>query len=901
MAIRKEQVLALSVLAIAALIWAGSESGPSRPPTFSQKQIEYTPGGVAPAPLAGPAVAGAELRASLCEEPSETRSLPPRELAFPPRAPLTLALLPLEPGPDYGHALVLQHDGRTVEGVTIQTAAEAAPANGGSGDEVPAVEAGAGSRQEREARAARTYDQLWLVGQAAPFFGTIEVDGRDRFDIEELTDFDGIVVKLRRYNVDTGRVGEVQLFGKDERVKVEKVRLANTLRNEVQRRVRKVPADAGHLKERAELIGWLLDKAREDVGIYDRALEQAGIYLQTSGGDIEGLRWQQRVLQARGDLAQEFALLDGVQGLHRESAFRYQGLGELKARLSLWIEAEQDLRKAAALAPNDARPHAALAEFLRRQGRSREALAAAGRAEQAIGSLIEAADRIAAVRTICACRLALADLPAARAALKLLPTGVEQPYLEGCVLYAQGQVQSAVGAFRQAGTGPDAMPALLGLAACALREGQWQEAHDQFQAVFEQAPLLRHRAATGLGLLFARLGQFDTATQWLDRALEADPQDPYAHYLKGRTLRLAGQLGPAKESLAAALRRRDDFVHAIAEMAALESQRALDARGGDAAKATVDASKYGDRAVELAHAPVMELYELQGLYHFAAAEPIKAGLAFQRAREIAGTEAEKLFAKGAIAVVDYRRGSIEDATVALQRLVADLPKEDAMRLWAAATIEAIEDHQQKEMLEDRFDRSDLGSIWTGDRDGALGAQIADKRLVFRGQFSRNGAVSAERAGAVRQARNFLAVGCTLELGKGHPRADGFAGVRIETQRSNTGQADLQVQLGVREGKPYLKIDENREEARQVDLTVPEFDAGAPHQLELRVMPRGDAQARAFVVQASWNGYVVHRHDLKTLTGNTQTELKTVLFVTGSKGGPVDVSFDDYRLERRKER
>ena len=68
-----------------------------------------------------------------------------------------------------------------------------------------------------------------------------------------------------------------------------------------------------------------------------------------------------------------------------------------------------------------------------------------------------------------------------------------------------------------------------------------------------------------------------------------------------------------------------------------------------------------------------------------------------------------------------------------------------------------------------------------------------------------------------------------------------------------------------------------------------------------VVQRGDAQSRQSGLQVRWNGVLLHEQDLKSLGGSTGTELHTVLFVSGSKGSRVDVAFDDYRLERRKER
>jgi hypothetical protein len=41
--------------------------------------------------------------------------------------------------------------------------------------------------------------------------------------------------------------------------------------------------------------------------------------------------------------------------------------------------------------------------------------------------------------------------------------------------------------------------------------------------------------------------------------------------------------------------------------------------------------------------------------------------------------------------------------------------------------------------------------------------------------------------------------------------------------------------------------------------------------------------------------------MQSISGNTNSELKTVIFALGDKGDEVDVAFDDWRLERRKER
>ncbi|MFY9340928.1 MAG: tetratricopeptide repeat protein, partial [Planctomycetota bacterium] len=534
------------------------------------------------------------------------------------------------------------------------------------------------------------------------------------------------------------------------------------------------------------------------------------------------------------------------------------------------------------------------AEFLRQRGRTHEAGRAADRAEQAAGGVQNKVEAVRVGQVVASCRLAAGDIDRARQGLALVPKEHPQPYLEACVHYAVGDLAAALAGFRVAGGTADSGATALGQAACLIRQGQLQEAHDLLLRTYEQDPWLRHRAAAGLALAFLRCNQLEPALLWVDRALEADPTDPYAHYLRGRVLRLSGQSGPAAEALTEALRLRDDFVHAIAEMAAVQSGRVT---------GLVDARRYADRAVDLVPTPSIELCELQGMHAFAAGGGKAASEAFARARDLAD-DAGKWWGKGAIAVVDYSRGLVDDAANALMRMEQDLGKDDPLAKWAKATREAIDDHAQKESLGDSFDRGEPGATWNGDSDGPLGARVNDGQLLFRGKFSRQGGkVQIERVGGARRGKNFLAASTTLQLGKTHGKLEDFVGLGLEIQKGNGG-VECQVRVGLREGKAWLKVLDGRENGQdvveQLGLTVPGFDASARHSVEIRVLPSGDPQNRKLVLQVSWNGQLAHRRELKTLTGNTNTELKVVLFAEGQKGGDVDVAFDDFRLERRKD-
>ncbi|MCC7396219.1 MAG: tetratricopeptide repeat protein [Planctomycetes bacterium] len=900
MALRKEQVLLLLTLAFGAWVAKDYFAEVAYPSRYTFTKLEYQAAAVNPAPLAG-AASTLLVRRDYCTEPSETQPLPPRELSFPPRAPLTLAALPLDLGPDFGHLWSVQVDGAVVEGVTLLTA-EAAPA---VAETTPAEEPPAPATDTyatKAKRAEQTYDRVYSNGALNPWYGVLEASAVDLYELERTGKFDGVTLRLRHFNVETQKldVGAPMVFGGDK-ARIDKIVLANTLRNDITRRIKAVPEASP--QARRELIEWLLDRAREAAWIYDEALRQAERYTQETGANLDGLRLQQRVLRVRGDLAGELALLEGVGGALRESAFRYEGLGWLKSQLGLGIEAEADLRRAVQLGASDARPHAALAEFLRRRGRSREALASARRCQETLGSIIDAAEKAALQRISAACHLAVGDVKSAAAVVAAIDNREAQPYLDGCVRYAAGDVAGALAAFRQAGGSADGGAAQLGQAACLLRSGQWQEAHDLFVRIADQDPLLRHRAYTGLALLFCRLGQYDTALAWADRALEADPSDAYGHYLRGGLLRRTGQLAAAAESLAAALRRHDDFVHTIAEMALLESAKQEDSSGIEQIEAGVAARRYSDRAVALAPEPSLELRQWQGLAAFRAADARAAREAFVAARELAVNDLDKNYVKGAIAVIDYSRGLVDDAEQALDRISQDVPRDQPLWAWAGKTLLAIQDHAQKEVLRDSFDRSLLGTTWRPDNDGQLGPKMVDGRLLLRDKFTA-GEVTVLREGAVRHGKNFLATGVTMQLGAGHPAGEDFVGLGIELGRGSGGN-DLIVRVGIREGAPYLRLEDGRDDGKQPPasgaLTVPGFELAGRHEIELRVVPRGDEQSKQNTLLVAWNGEVVARHDLKQLTGNTSGELRTVLFATGSRNARVDVAFDDYRLERRKDR
>jgi len=891
-ALRKELVLLLASLGIGALVWKSGRSDEWRAPRILKGQQDYQAAALPAASLVTGVPPQPSLR-SWFREPSETQPLPPTTLPWPAREPLFVVALPLDPGPDVSRADLLAISGAPVDGVTLQ----ATDTGDLVDDQTDSSQAPVQTREQKKRRWARVYDQVHINAQREPLFGIVTVKGIDKYDLPDMIDFSEVVVELLRFSIDKEELlGSITFDASDRLQQVTRIELAKTLRNEVAQRAREVPVEAAYHVRRLELIDWLMRKGQLEAWVYDVALEQVEILEQTGAG-LQAKRAKARVLRAKGDLTAEYALYEGLDGAGPVGAFRHEGLGLLQARLGLYAAAEADLRTAIELVSSDARSHASLAGFLRDRGRPAEAAAMARRAKTMFGSVSDGEERHDVIATVVACLLGVGDLDGARQALALLgaTNSAERSYLRACIDYAADEVTAALDGFRNAVAGRFGPAAQLGLAACQLRADDWQDAMIGLQSVGAEAPLLRSRALAGLALLNVRIGRDDTAVNFVERALEADPLSAYGYYLLGRAQSTQGLWQPALEAQMQALELRDDFVPALAEVAELHMTIARqETDAGEQARHALAAMRYSDRAAELVAVPISALCELQGLAHFHAADLRGADEAFRRAIELAPAGEPNLFAQAGLVQVDYARQHTEDARNQLQRL-RELPPDHPMRVWAEATQLRIDKHAQKEQLDDRFERDEIGNVWQS--RGQPGPRIENEQLVVRGRFDRNADVIAERRGAVQKGGKFLAVGVAMQLGPGNELSRGFTGLQIQTQRGGgSGASNFVARIGLRDGKPHLMVQDGRAEAERREL---EFAVGAaPMSLELRVQERADG--RQFRLFCLWNGVVVHTQDLKTLSANTNSELETELHVAGQSGRRVDVRFDDYHLERRKD-
>jgi tetratricopeptide (TPR) repeat protein len=880
MNIRKEPILFVVVLALAAWIWSDQRAVSLRD--------RVTPGRKTYVEEAPPAVVLADVsRAALGErdmfrEPTEATPLPPRELPFPGLAPLPVVALPLSPGQDAGAWHQLRIDGGPAERHQFQAPAAAA-AGGAAADP--------GDPQDRgtipEEVLNQRFDRVWRTNDPRPFYANIL--NQDKLSLPP----GGPFLEPLRFEIvsrQSGRVSSTEEWAPGE---VQKIAFAENLENTIELRKRGLPAGPAGLVAREEFLRFLIAEAREREWVWKEAEEQARAIFEIARD--EGYRALLRVHRAKGDLAAELAMYQGLPEELADSSPRWREQGRFEARLGLWADAEEHLRLAVAKSPNDPRANAVLAGFLLQRGRAEEAVGHAERGARSAIQVSDETDRFDVIRIQVEAYLAVGRLDDAQNAVARASTGsaAERAYLRGAVHYARGELDAAVEQFERASEELGRLDPVLGLGACALRQGRFDDARQLFERVRDDAPALRGRALAALGLLYERTDHPAEARDALVEAERTAPRDPYVLYLLGRRQRLDGELEAAVVTLRRSLAERDDLAEALAEIAVAALTRAAEA-GPEAPELLARTVRYVDRLVELdaergRHLPFVEL---QGYVLALVGDLPQARRAFT-----SGYERQSSFCEVGLAILDYRQKRVADARQKLATIAADPGRPAEVRSFAQDLVDLIDDHASKEEVRDPFAREVLGELW--DRIGSLAPALRDEHLVMRGPSGRVGEESALRR--MVRAGDFLRCEVTMTV-EGDLGTTEFAGLRLvpETQRGGAFQVEFGLRAYGANRTAELKIQDGppgRDDSSAVlQLQVP-FAVGQPVVLALEFVQALDADDKNLTLRASWNGEVVHERQLRTLRANSTQPLATDLLV---RGRPVHVSFDDYRLVRRKE-
>lgn len=878
MNLRKETILFLVVLALAAWLALASEK--------STKVPSASPAARALAAGATPIVVLADPKArtpsrEIFREPTEAVPLPPTELPFPALEPLPIVAPPLPLGPQASAFHLLRMPGLAP---TPHEFAAPAAENGGDAEAgnptAPPAQDGGLSEEELN----RRFDRIWLEG-ATPQYGHVLNPGKYALPasgpaLEP--------IQFQYVNRKTGQpTGAAQaLDGK----RLTKLILADSLENKIARHRLQAGDGQGSVEGRLAFLEELIGHARRESWVWAEVEADAKALVEITKSEV-GFAALLGAYRAQGDLGKELAVFDSLPETLADSAFRWREQAELEARLGLDLDAEEHLTRALGKAPTDPAAHHAMAAFLLARGRAAEALPHAEQAARSQSQAFSERQRQSFGEVLVAVQLALGRLADADLAITRIPGDAgRRNELRGAMEYARGTLEAAAGLFARAAEADESGAVRYALGATQLRLGQWNEAKQNLERARDLAPASRARALGALGLLYERTGHPDLALTNLNAAERSDPSDPWVLYLLGRQQRLLGQYDEALVTLRRALALRDDFAEACAE-AALCFLGKAEPGVADAPDALARAVRYVDKLVELdasrsAFAPYVEL---QGYVLARVGETNRARRAFEGIAE-KGSD----FAKIGLAILDYRQKRSADARTALASLANHPSGAPATTSFARDLVDAIDDHANKEQVRDSFARPELG-LWQN--EGRLRPTIADERLSFHGASSEESFVRRKvRAG------DFLRVEVSMRL-LSELATTGFAGLRITNpQRAQ----DFTFEVGLRRlgGKlvPTVRaVDGQARDGNEAKdlfiLEALEIDQRGVQDLAIELVPDADRGSKRAGLRLWWNGRVVHEvATLKGLSQGASFELATDL---GVEGKPVQVVFDDYRLVRRK--
>jgi tetratricopeptide (TPR) repeat protein len=397
----------------------------------------------------------------------------------------------------------------------------------------------------------------------------------------------------------------------------------------------------------------------------------------------------------------ELAVLDEAKAKGIETSYLMMRRGVRLRQLGLKAAAHDVLVAATEKNPNDHLAWTVLGRTLLDDGDAAAAAAAFDRALQS-GS-IGAADKTAVLVDMARAHLVRDDKAEAERALKraeaLDVTSAELSIVKGALALAMGKPQDAIEPLRTAlSLDPNSAEAVYNLAvalAVTPTPEAVAESRSRYLEAADLAPLSASSPTCGIGILDEALGDDERAADAFARALEMDPNDPFALYRAGRNARRRGDLEQATTWLMRSLKEHGRYTDVLNELGY--------------AMLLVDrpetAEEYFSESLkrEPGNAEIQTMLGMSLVRQQRAAD---ARVAFERA----GNDRPSALAGAAWCL--YRTG---EADVALQRFAearaAAADETNPFSVYADRYQKSISDHMAKEQWVDVFDRTQIKNGW----------------------------------------------------------------------------------------------------------------------------------------------------------------------------------------------
>lgn len=890
MAIRKEQVVFLLTAGVLGwLVWSSSNATVRQP---TSKVAEAPPLVRHSAPDVGlvmpekRAIDDASPR-ELFAPPSDKRPLPPLDFQPPPQVGLRALRPPPSPGPEPAlFGKFLRAEPRVVDAPDLF----APPPEAGDTTATPAPKAAKELTSEERAERLNGWKKLYDWYRSNDYkFGRIV--NEQRYSLSKRPNEPLAFVEL---NPETGLP---RLPGQPPlsiaRTNVQEFGFADTVQNaiEVQRVEYGDPLPASQYDQALYFASWCVSQRHET----PRALEVAEeLYARAAAAlkdDPTPRLGRARVFEAGFQFEKAFQQYEEMlNGAWSSSAKVMARLAELEARMRLFDKAEARLREAESRGRTLWEVQSALGRFLLQRGRADEAVQHLRLANQYEPTAAEAKHERALLRCdLGAALVATGDLAGASEWFeKARQADATEPLATAgawAVAVIQGNAPPAAATAEPQGF---EQQLASGLAAMLSNDpASLARAKNALTAAAQADPIRAGVAWRALAYLAEIAGNGEEALRYVELAVENDPTDAWSLFERGRILLARDDLDGAADSFKRALDRELDFPDALAQLGEIMHRK------GDWASA----DKYLERATQLDDKLVGAI-ALRGMNFLQMGDLRNAETTLQKALAI---DPDHPTARNALAWCWYRKGGEENAREAQNRLRElddarrSLPESDPHRAWARAQIERINDHLEKVVWSDRFERKALLNGW--DQDEKNGPQVAihDGVVTLSGDFKGNGRARLYRS---QPAAAFVALEAKVTIRAG---TTAKVGLFVAREQQRGGESTIEAEVAIarpndpgKNGLQWHAIKRGEEDLPWTD--VPGFEWKLDQTVTVRIERVGGKDDRR--IRVLFDGYpIVENKAFPNLT-TTSGNVFLGVFAEGQTGRQVSVDVDDVELTVR---
>jgi tetratricopeptide (TPR) repeat protein len=743
MALRREPVFFIITLLVCALLgWrlADAWGNPVERVRWSRKDRDV-PAVRVPDLKALPAVpplTDAQKKRDLFAAPRDTRPLEKLQIGPDLPVPEADAFSLLLPPPSPAPGMALWHTWLRVpariekvdftnpeapadgEATASKPAEKAASAPGGAAD-ATAQDTGKPARPD-DAALERRYDRLVLKDGPAQWGKILNPRKYD------LKDDEAIVFQI--YDVTTDRPFAKALTYTRDRLLTPGYQLAKTIRNEIEIRKRKIVWMAGNETKMRDFALWCIEQGDDEPAGFVEAQRQLEKVLEFAPKDPANSLALGKLYEATFRYQDAWKLYKSMtDGEFRAHAPSWVARAELERRLHLVKDAQASLERAAQLEPNSYQPKLVLGEFYISQNHPELAIEPLQSAMRDEPSGVEMASTRARIRRrLGEAALATGQMDVAADAFERARKADETDGAattgHAVVLWLRKQVPQALELLNtQIATRPTAA-ALVTRGSIRLQNRDYAGARQDFDAAVGLDPVRDVRPLSALAFLYFITDHRDDAMQYIDRALQNDPGDPYARYLRGRMRREAGDFEGAGEDLRQAAMAALGFVDPLVELGLLCAVQEL----------YEPADRYYAKAMEF-DPKNADVLALRGLNLLKSGQTRRAREAFAASVAIAK---EHPVARIGLGISHYLDDNPSAMRMEFAAVRENRPENDKYRNFAVQTLRTIEIHERKEEMNEGFERNVLSGDWTEQRVQDVQMKIVNGEYRIEKQFEIKG-------------------------------------------------------------------------------------------------------------------------------------------------------------------